>query len=1132
MKIVSTVLVDATARSTSTPARPARSVSPPRSVRNAVVASLVSVALAAAALLAQPAGVAAAPADTPELGEVAARAAAVASGRRVEATALRTERQQVFANPDGSFTLEQSVQPVRVRRGSAWVPVDSTLRVNSDGLVVPAASVLDIAFSGGGTAPLVRMRRDGTELALHWPGRLPAPVLSGDTATYPEVLPGVDLTVRAGAEGFSQLLVVKSAQAAANPALARVRLAISGKGVTVRTARDGSLAAVDASGAAVFQAPAPYMWDSSGGGSRAVPGGRVRSMRVAVTPNELALVPDRGLLTGANTRYPVYLDPSWSGARTAWTQVWSNLPGTSFYNGANDAEDEARVGYDSYDGKLTRSFFRFDVTGVKGKHILSATLQTFEVWSYSCTAREVQVWETGGISSSTTWNNQPSWIAKLAAKSFAKGWSSSSCPAGGAEFSVTAHVAKAAKNGWSSITQGLRASSTAESNRDPYSWKRFRNNPSITIVYNTVPTAPTNLTTDGSATCTTGSGRLVVGTGTPTLRATVSDADNAVMAHFQWWKVDGTAPVGEWTSASVAGKTPTVVAKQIPSGAFGNGAVAKWRVRAEDGTDSSAWSAWCEFQVDTSRPPIPTLTSTAFPDNAEGDAVMGRSSSVTFGANGGTDVTSYEYVLNGDATALSKKATPATTGGSATISVTPDRFVNWIHVRAVDKAGNRSEVATAVFYATEPSGPVADWPLDYSGDGTVAEDVSGGGHPATLAGGASWTDGVTGGALHLDGATGYASTTDLVPDTTKSFSVSAWARLDRTDRNSAVMSQPGNRGAAFLLYFNAGYQRWMFMRTSADIDSPNLYRAISTTAPAAGQWYHLIGVYDASAQQLRIYVNGVLEGTASYTTPWNSSGPVQLGRSKWNGNFTDYWPGDLDAGRFYDRVLLPGEIQQVPRLAGHWKLNETAGTTAADAAGTHPATWSSSGVTRTTGVEGNAVAVNGTTGVLTTTGPAVRTDGSYTISAWVRPDSLTKVGIAVSQLGGKVGGFNLGWVWSNDYRMYLWSVRSSEQDAFGSAVREATDLFDTPTVGVWTHLTAVYDAQDHRLRLYVDGQAVDETYHASAWNAGGALLMGRGQAADATFSQWLIGGIDDVRAYSGALSDQEIFDLYNATKPQ
>ncbi|MFU8853054.1 LamG-like jellyroll fold domain-containing protein [Micromonospora sp. SL1-18] len=1080
------------------------------------------------ALVAVPQAVSAAPSGPGEMDEAGARAAAVASGVRVEATALRTERQQVFANPNGTFTLEQSVEPVRVRRGASWAPVDTTLRPAAGGTVMPGATTLDMAFSAGGDGPLVRLRRDGNELALHWPGRLPAPTLTGDTATYPEVLPGVNLTLRATTEGFSQLLVVKSAQAAANPALATVRLRTTTKGLAVRAAADGSLAATDQAGRAVFQAPTPYMWDSSGGtDARRVPGGRVRSMRVAVDPGELALVPDRQLLTAPGTRYPVYIDPSWSGAKLAWTQVWSNLSTTSFWNGANDTEKVGRVGYDATDGKLTRSFFRFDTTGIKGKHILKATLQTFEVWSRSCTARQVEVWATNPISSSTTWKNQPTWSYRMDYKSLAKGYSSS-CPAGGVEFDVTRQVVNAAAGGWSNVTQGLRASSTAETNKDTLSWKKFRSTPSITITYNTVPGAPTNLTTEGSATCTTGAGRLMLGTTKPTLRATVSDVDNAVKAHFEWWAVDGTAPVGSYTSPSVAGKTPTVVAAAVPSGAFVNGSIAKWRVRAEDGTDNSAWSTWCEFQVDTTVPPIPTVSSTAFPDGAEGDAVMGVNSSVTIGANGGADIASYEYTLNGAATALDKKAAPAAEGESVTITVTPDRFVNWLHVRSVDTASNRSEVATVVFYAGSPPGPVGDWALDETGDGTVAVDSTANARNAPLGGGATWSNGVEGGALHLDGVSGYAATAGPVVDAMKSFSVSAWVRLTNLSHNSVALTQVGAHASTFTLYYSSYYKHWIFNRTPADADADNYTRAVSTTVPAVDTWTHLAGVYDAPAQQIRLYVNGVLEATTAFTFPWAGAGGLQIGRSKVNSVLGEYFAGDIDAVKAYDRVLLPGELQQVPRLAGHWKLDETTGTTAADSAGGHPATWSSTGVSRTAGVSGNAVAVDGISGVLTASGPAVRTDGSYTVTAWVRPDSLTRNGIAVSQSGGAVSGFNLGYSWSDDYGMYLWSVRTSASDASGSALREAVDPFDTPITGTWAQLTAVYDAQTHQLRLYVNGQAVAETAHASAWNAGGGLLIGRGQAPNVSFPQYFTGGIDEVRVYAGVLSDQEIFDSYSA----
>jgi hypothetical protein len=484
--------------------------------------------------------------------------------------------------------------------------------------------------------------------------------------------------------------------------------------------------------------------------------------------------------------------------------------------------------------------------------------------------------------------------------------------------------------------------------------------------------------------------------------------------------------------------------------------------------------------------------------------------------------------VNGDATALGRKATPAAAGGAVTVAIAPDRFVNWIHVRSVDKAANKSAVATVVFYADAPPGPVADWTLDEADDGTVAEDSSGNDRTATLAGGATWVDGVTGGALHLDGTSGHAATAGPVLDTTKSFSVSAWIRLTDKTRNAVALTQVGNRASTFALYYSSAYGKWIFNRTTVDGDATTFVRAVSTTTPAIDTWVHLAGVYDATAQQIKLYVNGALEATTAYTTPWNATGVFQIGRSKVAGALGEYWPGDIDAVRAYDRVLLPGELQQVPRLTGHWKLDETSGTSAADAAGGHPAAWSPAGVTRGTGVSGNAVVVNGSTGVLTASGPAVRTDGSYTVSAWVRPDSLTKNGIAASQLGSAVAGFNLGYSWSDDYAAYQWSVRTSATDASGSAVREAVDLFSAPTTGTWTHLAAVYDAQAHKLRLYVDGQAVDETYHASAWNAAGGLLIGRGRAADVTFALYFTGGIDDVRAYAGVLTDQEIFDIYGA----
>ncbi|GAB3898759.1 hypothetical protein GCM10029964_083740 [Kibdelosporangium lantanae] len=166
---------------------------------------LTSVAVAfgvTAALVAVPSHAVAAPAAAPPStptalpDENAAAQAAEASGQRVEITSKTTTQNQVFANPDGSQTLEAHAMPVRANTGHGWQPIDTTLAVQPDGAASPAVTTVPVRFSGGGTAPLVEL---GTEqrLALRWPTPLPQPVLAGDTATYPEVLPGVDLKMTA-----------------------------------------------------------------------------------------------------------------------------------------------------------------------------------------------------------------------------------------------------------------------------------------------------------------------------------------------------------------------------------------------------------------------------------------------------------------------------------------------------------------------------------------------------------------------------------------------------------------------------------------------------------------------------------------------------------------------------------------------------------------------------------------------------------------------------------------------------------------------------------------------------------------------------------------------------------------------
>jgi hypothetical protein len=79
--------------------------------------------------------------------------------------------------------------------------------------------------------------------------------------------------------------------------------------------------------------------------------------------------------------------------------------------------------------------------------------------------------------------------------------------------------------------------------------------------------------------------------------------------------------------------------------------------------------------------------------------------------------------------------------------------------------------------------------------------------------------------------------------------------------------------------------------------------AVSTTTFAGNTWYHIAATYDGSF--IRLYINGVLNTSTSYTGPVNvSSNSFRLG-----GGVTNYFlNGRLDNTRLWDKALLPQEI--------------------------------------------------------------------------------------------------------------------------------------------------------------------------------------------------------------------------------
>ncbi|SMD27658.1 hypothetical protein SAMN05661093_11268, partial [Kibdelosporangium aridum] len=311
-------------------------------------------------------------------------------GSRVEVTAERTSTRAVYANPGGTMTAEFSAVPVRVKQGESWVAIDTTIVQKADGTVGPKAAEGDLRLSGGGQgSDLARMSKDGREFALQWPGALPKPVLKENTATYPEVLPGVDLVMIAERGGYLQHLVIKSAEAARNPQLAKVRLGVRAPGLTLQSDK-GALKALDATGAEVFSSPTSVMWDSSG----PMPGpatSKSAAVDVSFVDGSLQIVPDQKFLADPAVVYPVTVDPPWSPPGIYnWATVLSGK-GSQPYWWTSGEHPWAQIGQcpASLGGWCNgigeaRAYFEYDTTFLHDKPVVSASLDTAVVYSPSC----------------------------------------------------------------------------------------------------------------------------------------------------------------------------------------------------------------------------------------------------------------------------------------------------------------------------------------------------------------------------------------------------------------------------------------------------------------------------------------------------------------------------------------------------------------------------------------------------------------------------------------------------------------------------------------------------------------------------------------------------------------------------
>lgn len=193
----------------------------------------------------------------------------------------------------------------------------------------------------------------------------------------------------------------------------------------------------------------------------------------------------------------------------------------------------------------------------------------------------------------------------------------------------------------------------------------------------------------------------------------------------------------------------------------------------------------------------------------------------------------------------------------------------------------------------------------------------------TLTGGmdnSDWVIGRNGYALDFDGTNDYIDIgTPAVLNLLTALSVLAWVRVPTVgvDRNVASKGYNGTSTQWFMKTTTAGGKI-----TVGTFTSPTTFGAESVKTLTSDTWTHLAGTYDGTTW--RIYWDGVLDNSNAVQGPTETTEKVVIGAVTNVGTAIQFWTGQIDDVRIYNRALTFVEVMQTYLGASPLQLKESA----------------------------------------------------------------------------------------------------------------------------------------------------------------------------------------------------------------
>lgn len=448
-------------------------------------------------------------------------------------------------------------------------------------------------------------------------------------------------------------------------------------------------------------------------------------------------------------------------------------------------------------------------------------------------------------------------------------------------------------------------------------------------------------------------------------------------------------------------------------------------------------------------------------------------------------------------------------------------------------------------------GLVGWWTMDGKDmTATTAFDKSGNGRHGTLTNGPLKKAGKIGQAMRLDGTNDYIDLGDwqggIFDGSSSKATFSVWIKPGNTAGGTFLGkydTQVAPDQKTFVFDFTSGGQiRGLAYQTG---DGTNSF-GFTTTAnhiTNINKWYHVVSVFDLSAQSVAIYVDGLRVAATLSTagTPPtvfdDTAKAIQIGQITGVAGATNFFTGLIDDVRIYNRILSANEVYQLYKeTGGTILLDNPKRSTTSGLVGwwtMDAATISSTALLDQSG-QGNHGTLNGPVKRIGKIGQALFFDGSndyvrlpdnaslknfsaYGIFLWIDPRTIVSEDVIFSnQEFAPDKGFQI--------RLESGKVRCEQANSSNEWVPALGNTTLSAASG-WYHVGCVWDGT--QLKVYVNGkldQAVALTTYSAPNSADGAPVIAGKPNLEA--DRYVDGLLDDVRLYNRGFSDAEAYALY------